>query len=42
MASVNVRLHSTGVIGVEKSDIASDLQFDNEVERERERSYRAV
>ena len=39
MASVNVRLHSTGVIGVEKSDIASDLQFDNEVERERERSY---
>ena len=36
MASVNVRLHSAAVIGVEKSGVASDLQFDNEVEREGE------
>ena len=35
MASVNVRLHSAAVIGVEKGGRTSYLQIDNEVENER-------
>ena len=40
MASVNVRLHSAAVIGVEKGGRTSYLQTDNEVEGEK--LYRAV